>query len=176
MQNWMQYGIWSNSKTGLFDNIGTNVHSSHDKYLIMKEENVMSKNEKRKLGASGIVVPPIGVGTMSWGFKQTGYGKAYSREDIMQAYHACLDSGLNYFDTAEGYEAGESERLIGECYRKDDRPIVISSKFDNSTIVVPSPSHSSPCSIMKALDGSLQRLGAQCIDLYQLHYPVPSKL
>ncbi|MBP3039582.1 aldo/keto reductase [Bacillaceae bacterium Marseille-Q3522] len=77
--------------------------------------------EQRKLGGSDLSVPPMGIGIASWGAKQMGYGKSFTNEDIMQAYRTCLDFGLCFFDTAEMYEKGESERLLGECRRKDGR-------------------------------------------------------
>ena len=54
----------------------------------------MNDIEPRKLGASELVVPPLGIGTGSWGEKILGYGKQYTREDIMQAYRVCLDLSL----------------------------------------------------------------------------------
>jgi aryl-alcohol dehydrogenase-like predicted oxidoreductase len=75
----------------------------------------MIQLDQRQLGKSGIVVPALGVGVWSWGDKSTwGYGTSYTRADIMQAYKACLDAGLNFFDTAEMYGGGESERILGE--------------------------------------------------------------
>lgn len=129
----------------------------------------------RKLGASDLVVPSLGIGTGSWGEKILGYGKRYTREDITQAYRACLDAGLNYFDTAEGYGKGESERLLGECRRQDGRPIITATKFAPPTLFAPSFSRSSPRALLEALDGSLKRLGVERIDLYQLHYPPAAK-
>ncbi|MBO0778643.1 MAG: aldo/keto reductase [Ktedonobacteraceae bacterium] len=137
----------------------------------------MIKNNQRTLGASGLVVPAMGVGIASWGEKQLGYGRMYTRDDVTQAYRACLDAGLNFFDTAEMYGQGESERLLGECRRQDGRPILNATKFSTSSIVTPSFTRSSPRALLHALDGSLQRLGVDCIDLYQLHVPpAPHKL
>ncbi len=70
--------------------------------------------EQRTLGASELVVPALGIGTMSWGERMMGYGKTHTRDDVTSAYRACLDAGLNFFDTAEGYGMGENERLLGE--------------------------------------------------------------
>jgi hypothetical protein len=59
------------------------------------------------LGKSGIVVPALGVSVWSWGDKNTwGYGNSDTRADVTQAYWACLDAGLNFFDTAEIYGEG----------------------------------------------------------------------
>ncbi len=126
----------------------------------------MIQLDQRQLGASGIVVPALGVGAWSWGDKQFwGYGKTYTRDDITQVYELCQDAGLNFFDTAEIYGGGESERILGECMRKDGRPAVIASKF------APLPGRFSARSLLDALDKSLQRLGVTSIDLYQIHWP-----
>ncbi|HXZ05993.1 MAG TPA: aldo/keto reductase, partial [Ktedonobacteraceae bacterium] len=121
----------------------------------------MIQVDQRHLGASGIVVSPLGVGVWSWGDKNFwGYGQDYNREDVTQAYEACLDAGINFFDTAEMYARGESERILGECIREDGRPVVIASKF------APLPNRFTARSLLKALDASLERLNVQAIDLY----------
>jgi aryl-alcohol dehydrogenase-like predicted oxidoreductase len=126
----------------------------------------MLQVDQRHLGASSLVVPALGVGIWSWGdTRYWKYGQDYTREDITRAYRACLDAGLNFFDTAEIYGNGESERLLGECVREDGRPIIIASKF------APLPKRFSPSSLLQALDASLERLGVQQIDLYQIHWP-----
>lgn len=126
----------------------------------------MLQFKERKLGATDLVIPDLGVGIWSWGDKSFwGYGQQYTREDITHAYKACLDAGLNFFDTAEIYGNGASERILGECMREDGRPIHIASKF------APLPKRFSARSLLKVLDNSLERLGVQQIDLYQIHFP-----
>ncbi len=126
----------------------------------------MIQVDQRQLGKSGIVVPALGVGVWSWGDKGTwDYGTSYTQADVAQAYKACLDAGLNFFDTAEIYGWGESERILGECLREDGRPIIIASKF------APLPNRFSAKKLLDALDATLQRLGVSSIDLYQIHWP-----
>ena len=126
----------------------------------------MIQLDQRQLGKSGIVVPALGVGVWSWGDKNIwGYGKSYTRADVTQAYRACLDAGLNFFDTAEIYGEGESERILGECVREDGRPVIIASKF------APLPTRFSASKLLDALDATFQRLGVPSIDLYQIHWP-----
>ncbi len=126
----------------------------------------MIQLDQRQLGASGIVVPSLGVGVWSWGDRGFwGYGQTYTRADISQAYKTCLDAGLNFFDTAEIYGNGESERILGECIREDGRPVIIASKF------APLPTRFSARTLLKALDASLERLNVEQIDLYQFHWP-----
>ncbi len=133
--------------------------------------------EQRKLGASELVVPALGIGTMSWGERMMGYGKTHTREDVTQAYRACLDAGLNFFDTAEGYGMGENERLLGACRSRDDRPAIIATKYAPASFFAPLPTRLSPRALLGALDRSLGRLGVEHIDLYQIHFPTsPGKV
>ena len=133
---------------------------------------MISKLEQRKLGKSDVVVPALGIGTMMWNFS-----KSNTKEDILQAYSTCLDHGLNFFDTAEMYANGDSERMLGECIKKDSRPVIITSKFAPPSSMIPvAPKRAtvpkeSPRALIEALDGSLQRLGVDTMDLYQMHVP-----
>jgi aryl-alcohol dehydrogenase-like predicted oxidoreductase len=131
----------------------------------------MIQSEQRTLGASELVVPALGIGTMSWGERMMGYGKTHTRDDVTQAYRACLDAGLNFFDTAEGYGMGENERLLGECRSRDDRPAIIATKYAPASLFAPLPTRLSPRALLKSLDRSSQRLGVEHIDLYQIHFP-----
>ena len=126
----------------------------------------MIQIDQRQLGATTITVPALGVGVWSWGDTNFwNYGQSHTRADIDQAYKACLDAGLNFFDTAEIYGSGESERILGDCVRRDGRPAIIASKF------APLPIRLSPRTLLDALDKSLERLGMSQIDLYQIHWP-----
>ncbi len=116
--------------------------------------------QQRFLGASGLEVSALGVGTNKWGAR-----RAKDDTQIFQAFQAALDGGLTLFDTAEVYNRGESERLLGECISRDKRPVVLASKF------APLASRLSPHALMDALDASLSRLGVDTIDLYHIHWP-----
>ncbi|HVU69397.1 MAG TPA: aldo/keto reductase [Ktedonobacteraceae bacterium] len=130
----------------------------------------MKVTDQRPIGSSKLVVPALGVGLISWGERLQGYGKTHTFEDLLPTYRACLDAGLTFFDTAEFYGRGESERLLGECRKADGRPVQIASKF------APLPGRRSAADLRKALDGSLRRLGVERLDLYQIHLPVPGRL
>lgn len=117
-------------------------------------------NQQRVLGASGLEVSALGVGTNRWGVRR-GQGDTA----IVQTFQAALDAGLTFFDTAEVYTGGESERLLGECMGQDKRPVVIATKF------APLPNRFSPHALMDALDASLNRLNVEAIDLYHVHWP-----
>src|SRR4051794_24626734 len=86
--------------------------------------------ERVALGATDLQVSPIGVGAWSWGDKFIwGYGKGYNESDVRAAYRAALDSGLNWFDTAELYGFGQSERLLGECLATGQRAMIATKLF-----------------------------------------------
>ena len=130
------------------------------------------KIEQRTLGNSDVTVPAMGIGTMLWDFRKTE-----TKDDLFQAYRTGLDKELNFFDTAEIYFNGNSERMLAECLKKDGRPIMIASKFAPPSSMIPlsikrtTVSKKSPNALMEALDCSLKRLGVNHIDLYQMHAP-----
>ena len=115
---------------------------------------MIQEQHTRALGASGLTVSSLGVGTNRW-----EYGK--NDEQVLQVFQSSLDASINFFDTAEVYGFGKSERLVGECLRQNERTAVIASKF------APLPTRK----LSKALDGSLSRLGVQTLDLYFVHFP-----
>jgi aryl-alcohol dehydrogenase-like predicted oxidoreductase len=112
----------------------------------------------RSLGASGIRVSPLGTGTNRW-------SKGKDDELVFQAFHSLVDAGVNFFDTAEVYSFGKSERLLGDCLHRDSRRVVVATKF------APYPWRLFRSQFMKALDASLSRLGRKAIDLYYIHFP-----
>jgi aryl-alcohol dehydrogenase-like predicted oxidoreductase len=117
---------------------------------------------------------PLGVGTWAWGDRSTwgmgGYDTSLTETTIADAWEASLDAGLNFFDTAEVYGAGESERIIGKLLAADPGrrgSLVIASKF------MPSPQKLNVRSALRqALLASLDRLGIERMDLYQIHGPI----
>jgi len=119
---------------------------------------MIRENQHRPLGVSGISVSSLGVGTNRW-----EQGK--NDEAVFQVFQSLRGAGVNFFDTAELYNRGKSERLIGACLRRDHRPVVIASKF------APLPMRLSRRQFMNALDASLSRLGVETIDLYYVHFP-----
>lgn len=122
-----------------------------------------------RIGTNGLETPALGVGTWAWGDKLTWqYGRSHGKEDVAAAFRASLDAGLRFFDTAEVYGSGTSERLLGEMRATVQTPILIASKF------APLPHRWTAGSVRRALNGSLRRLGVDCIDLYQVHWYLPT--
>ncbi len=119
---------------------------------------MIQESTYRSLGASGIRVSPLGTGTNRW-------SEGKDDEVVFQAFHSLVDAGVNFFDTAEVYSFGKSERLLGDCLKRDSRPVVTASKF------APYSWRLFRSQFMKALDASLNRLGRQTIDLYYIHFP-----
>jgi aryl-alcohol dehydrogenase-like predicted oxidoreductase len=118
-----------------------------------------SQARLRELGKTGLKVSALGVGTNRW---RAGANDAA----VFEAYQAAQDGGISFFDSAELYGRGQSERLLGECVRRDGRGAVIATKFASL------PLRQSPRHLLKALDGSLARLGVKTIDLYYIHFPI----
>lgn len=83
--------------------------------------------------------------------------------DAMAAIAACLDSGVNFFDTAEAYGKGLSEQMLGRGLGSRRNEAVVATKV--------SPSNLDPKRLRQACDRSLKNLGTDCIDLYQIHWP-----
>ena len=128
----------------------------------------MNPNDSQpvRIGASDIVVNPIGVGTWQWGDRRYwGYGQDYDADDLAAAFDAALAAGLNFFDTAEIYGSGDSERLLGRQLERTGAKVAVASKY------MPFPNRLSADAVARAFDASCRRLGVPTIDLYQVHWP-----
>ena len=120
--------------------------------------------------ADELNVVPLGVGAWAWGSTRLwGYGKEYDRSDVGRAFRASMAEGVTLLDTAEMYGNGASERIIGEMLREGgfEGTPVIATKF------APLPYRFSAKSLLEAVDKSLERLGIETIDLYQIHFLSP---
>ncbi len=118
------------------------------------------------LGASGIAVPALGIGTWAWGDRLFwSYGKDYDAAEVQQAFNAAVESGVNFFDTAEIYGFGESEKLLGQFMKQTSQPVVIATKY------FPLPWRFSASAVADTLTASLKRLQLPSVDLYQVHWP-----
>jgi len=115
----------------------------------------------RRLGRTDLKVSAVAMGC--WAIAGGSMWGPQDEEDSIAAIEAALEVGITLFDTAEAYGAGYSERLLGRTLagRRDD--VVISSKV--------SASHLGPDDLKAACEASLQHLGTDRIDLYQIHWP-----
>jgi aryl-alcohol dehydrogenase-like predicted oxidoreductase len=123
------------------------------------------------IGRTNISVLPLGVGAMTWGRKvmMTAYGGTLSPKDEEEAFKTSLDAGITFFDTAEVYGSGNSERRLGELAQ--DTEAIIATKYAPSVPFMPFLPRSAR-HLHKALDASLARLRRSQVELYQIHYPV----
>ena len=138
----------------------------------------MTHNFKRTLGKSGIHVSAMGMGCWAIGGPFTGFGgmalgwgKVDDKESIV-ALLTAYEKGINFFDTADVYGTGHSERLIAKAFGERRKEIVIATKFGmvfNEEENEATGFEASPQYVRKALEASLKRLKTDYIDLYQLH-------
>ncbi len=125
------------------------------------------------LAGTDVAIPPLGVGTWAWGDSSTwgmgGYDTSLTLDTIRDAWDASLDAGVTFFDTAEVYGDGESERIIGSFLETDPRAdrAVIATKF------MPMPwKLNVGTALMASLRASLDRLRRESVELYQVHGPI----
>lgn len=127
---------------------------------------LLSLMQSISLGSTGLTVPPLGIGTWAWGDKlYWGYGNGYDEAELRRAFNATLESGVSFFDTAEVYGLGESERLLGRFMQASDRPVYIATKY------FPLPWRFMDSAVADALTWSLKRLQVPSVALYQVHMP-----
>lgn len=137
----------------------------------------MSAFFTRELGRSGITVSALGMGCWAiggpfWsGETPLGWGNVDDNESI-RAVERALELGVTFFDTADVYGAGHSERLLGRVLSAKRQQVVIATKFssifdEQSKQVM--GSSAAPAFIRQACEASLKRLNTEYIDLYQFH-------
>lgn len=118
--------------------------------------------KKRQIGSSDLFVSPLTLGAMSLGT---------NKKTATEIIHAAIDAGINHLDTADLYDFGENESIIGQTVKDKRQELMITSKIGNhfnrekeTWFWDPSPSY-----LEKALDRSLQRLESDYLDLCLLH-------
>ena len=140
------------------DSVTNPMPSNLETHLAQPMENGI---EYRTLAKTDISVSTIAfgcwaiVGGFNWG--------PQDETDSLEAIVAAYDSGVNFFDTAEGYGNGYSEQLLARALHQVRDRVVIASKV--------SPDHFAPRDLRAACERSLQNLQTDYIDLYQLHWP-----
>ncbi|WP_163565603.1 aldo/keto reductase [Helicobacter suis] len=124
--------------------------------------------QQKQLGS--LKVSALALGIMGMTF---GYGETHNKQEMIKLIHQAFEHGINFFDTAEAYGA-DNEELLGEAIKPFRDKVVIASKFGIS-YKDPNNKHatmfldSSLNRTKRALEGSLKRLGVECLDLYYQH-------
>lgn len=127
----------------------------------------------RELGASGLLVSPICLGTMT-------FGAPCSEAESIALVHAALDRGINFIDTANVYEGykrvlgspgGVAEEIVGKALRDRRDRAILATKVGAPNGPGPQDRGLSAVHILRELDRSLQRLQTDVIDLYIIHWP-----
>jgi aryl-alcohol dehydrogenase-like predicted oxidoreductase len=124
--------------------------------------------EYRSLGRSGLMVSPLAIGTLN-------FSNPTSEADSIAIVERAYEAGVNFFDTSNNYNEGQSEIFLGRAVRNlpARHKVVISSKvhFPIDVGAGPNEQSNSRVNIIRACEESLRRLGTDYIDLYQLHRP-----
>jgi aryl-alcohol dehydrogenase-like predicted oxidoreductase len=132
--------------------------------------------EQRTLGLSKLRVGAIGYGAMglTWAYGEPI--RAEQEADAVALIHRAIDLGVTLFDTAEVYGPFTNEALVGKALKGKRDQVVIATKtgFVPQPAGAPMKRDGRPETIKKAVEGSLQRLGTDVIDLYQLHRVDPN--
>lgn len=152
------------------------------------------------LGATNVRIAPLGIGAWAWGDRfYWGYGRQYGETESEAAFQACLAAGVNFFDTAEAYGQGRSERLLGQFIERHAAPsngrarnpeeaeawaaqpaaqdvstngrLVEAQPLVVATKFAPLPWRLFQNQLERALRGSLKRLDMEQVGLYQIHFP-----
>lgn len=118
----------------------------------------------RIMGRTGLKVSELCLGTMTYGYQ-------VAEEDSIEIIKTAVESGINFFDTADVYAGGRSEEILGKALKGNRHSMVIATKVANPTGPGVNDIGLSRKHIMRAVEGSLQRLGTDYIDLYYTHFP-----
>jgi len=120
--------------------------------------------EIRTLPKAGLKVSRLSFGTMTFG-AQTDEATAYRMID------RCLDAGINFIDTANVYNRGAAENIVGKTLKGRRDKVILASKVRGKMGDAPDEEGLSRAAIRKAIDATLQRLGTDYVDIYYLHQP-----
>jgi aryl-alcohol dehydrogenase-like predicted oxidoreductase len=128
----------------------------------------------RHINLGELDVSRIGLGAMGMSFGYTGAGS--DDAESIRTIHRALDLGVTFIDTAEVYGPFTNEELVGQALKDRRDEVVVATKFGFISHTGRSEGQldSSPASIRAAVDGSLQRLGTDYIDLYYQHRVDPN--
>jgi aryl-alcohol dehydrogenase-like predicted oxidoreductase len=133
--------------------------------------NTTTNMEYRLLGRSGFKVPVLGFGAGTFGGEGPLFS-AWGNTDVAGARRIvdiCLEAGLNFFDSADIYSEGVAEEVLGAAIKGRRDQVLISTKATFRSGDGPNDVGSSRWYLVRAVEGSLRRLGTDYIDLFQLH-------
>jgi len=126
--------------------------------------------QKRKLGKSGLEVSALGLGCMGMSFS---YGPPKDKQEMLALIRSAVERGVTFFDTAEVYGPYTNEELVGEALAPFRGKVAIATKFGFRLKADRSPGweglDSRPAHIRQVVEGSLERLKIDAIDLYYQH-------
>jgi 1-deoxyxylulose-5-phosphate synthase len=128
--------------------------------------------EYARLGSSGLRVSRIALGCMSFGDTSRGFNEwSLGEEDAGPFFKQAVDLGITFWDTANVYQLGSSEEIVGRAIKRYSRreDIVLATKVHFSMHEGPGGSGLSRKAILEQIDASLTRLGTDYVDLYQIH-------
>jgi aryl-alcohol dehydrogenase-like predicted oxidoreductase len=118
--------------------------------------------EYRQLGRSGVRVSVVGLGTNQ-------FGGVVDQAGVDEIVHGALELGINFFDTADTYTSGRSEQMLGSALKGRRQEALLATKVEHETGKGPNDWGASRHHILEGVEASLQRLGTDRIDLYQIH-------
>lgn len=124
--------------------------------------------EYRKLGAAGVSVSPLCLGTMMFG----SWGND-DEDECIRIIHRALDEGINFVDTANVYSEGRCEEIVGRALEDRRQQAVLATKVWGPMGPGPNERGLSRKAIQEQVEHSLRRLRTDVIDLYQIHRPDP---
>jgi aryl-alcohol dehydrogenase-like predicted oxidoreductase len=130
----------------------------------------------RQLGRTGLEVSRIGLGCGNFGGVGSApelFGQGESEEEAFALMDAAWAAGITFFDTAASYGGGRSERWVGKWRAERGEPVLLSSKVYWSVTGDPDDRGLSRDRIVREIQGSLERLGVDRLDLYLTHEPDP---
>ena len=122
----------------------------------------------RLLGRTGVYVSELCLGAMTFGTRWEAIG-ALGQAEADALVHRALDAGVNFFDTADVYSTGESETILGRALAGRRHEVVVATKVRGRMGPGPNDVGLSRLHIIQACEASLERLGTDYIDLYQIH-------
>jgi len=121
----------------------------------------------RTLGKTGFKISSLSLGTWQVGGK---WGSGFNHEHASKILHTAVDAGVNFIDTADVYESGESEKAVGRLVRERSEPIYVATKCGRQLNPHVNASYT-PAALRQFVEDSLQRMELETIDLIQLHCP-----